>query len=122
MDWFAQYTLQRYRGKIFSLAFYREKEEVSEAKMDDSLRALLEIMYERLGVAKVIFEKNSTENIDFYVTEDTMEQNLNEKRRVIRKRRDIMQKVKSQARLDVLKDSSVAEKEALSNALKKFVV
>jgi hypothetical protein len=90
--------------------------------MDDSLRALLEIMYERLGVAKVVFEKNTAENIDFYVTEETIAQNLNEKRSILRKRRDVMLKIKAQARLDVLQNSSVTEKEAVSNALKKFVL
>ena len=68
--------------------------------MDDSLRALLEIMYERLGAAKVIFDKQSSseEQIDFYVVEETLSPNLNDKRRILRKRRDVMLKVKTQAK------------------------
>ena len=63
--------------------------------MDDEVRALLEILTERLGATKIIFDKKSAEPIDYYVVEETMNNNLNFKRAVLRKRRDIMQLMKA---------------------------
>ena len=124
MDWFAQYTQQRYMGKTFSLAFYKEKEEVSEANMDDTLRAIHEILYERLGATKIIYDKRSHESVDFYLFEETLETNVNDKRKALRKRRDVMSFLKAKAKLAIVagKDAATNEKEALSSATKKLVL
>ena len=58
--------------------------------MDDSVRALLEILVERLGVSKIVFDRKSLEPVDYYITEDVLNSNVNEKRKYVKSRRDVM--------------------------------
>ena len=123
-DWFIQYSHLKFKGKTVSLAFYREKEHVSECSNEDSLRAIYEILSERLGVAKLIFDKKYAGPVDFYLVEEAMPANVNEKRKILRKRRDILQEVKSRAKLAMTAKSEkpLEEKVASSEALKKLVL
>ena len=99
--------------------------------MDDTLRALHEILLERLGAAKIVYNKHEKENVDFYLFEETLESNVNEKRKALRRRRDVMGFIKAQVKQQAVgkdstpgkesKDASV-EKEALSEAVKKFTL
>lgn len=100
MTYFNEYSLHRYRDKTVSLAFYRERSELKEEKLpDDDTRALMEILTQRLGVKRVIFDRRSSEStVDFYIIEETMKNNVNDKRRLLRQRRDVMSHVKTQAK------------------------
>jgi len=57
---------------------------------------------ERLGAKAIIFDKKTLLSeaieVDFYMTEDHLGNNLNEKRRILRKRRDIMLYLRAKAR------------------------
>lgn len=50
MMYFEEFSFKKLRGKTVSMAFYKEKEEIKEATMNDTVLALLEVLTERLGV------------------------------------------------------------------------
>ena len=122
MDWFEQFSLQKFREKTVSMAFYRAKEEIKDATMDDSVRALLEILVERLGVSKVVFDRKSVEPVDYYITEDVLNTNVNEKRKYVKSRRDVMQFIKTKVKHEQSKEEAKIEKNAVGDQIKYFVL